>query len=127
MSNRTPPDLEKLLAQTTRAALRKASTWLDQRFSEELSSNKWDWPVEPSPRDIVNNGQLRASQTRQVQEDGSVVFSWPVEYATPVHDGYVTRQGRRRMPGRPWTRQPLEELPAFMDRVHQDELNRRSR
>ena len=125
MANRNPPDLEKLLRETTRETVRKASMWLDQRFTEELSSNKWDWPLEPSPRDIVNNGVLRASQTREVQPDGGVVFTWPVEYAMPVHEGYVTRQGRRRMPGRLWTRDPLRQLPAMTDGIHEAELRRR--
>ena len=79
-----PPDLEKLLAESTRVALRRGSLWLDQRCTEEISRADWSWPRSPSPRDLVDTG-------------------------------------------RPWTKRPLEELPAFMDRVHQDELRRLGR
>ena len=126
MADRNPPDLEKLLAESTRAALRRGSLWLDQRFTEEISRADWSWPRSPSPRDLVDTGQLRASQTRQVEPDGAVEFTWPVEYAQQVHDGYTARNGTR-FPGRPWTKRPLEELPAFMDRLHQDELRRLGR
>jgi hypothetical protein len=62
-------------------------------------------------RDIVDTGRLRASQTRVVNSDGSVTFTWPVEYANQIHEGGVSTEGLR-FPGRPWTKAPLEEAPA---------------
>lgn len=92
-------------------AMSQLSTWLDGRFTEEISSVKWDFPTPPTVRDIVDTGRLRASQTRSVNSDGSVTFTWPVEYAGEVHEGGVSTTGLR-FPGRPWTKTPLEEAPA---------------
>lgn len=99
-------DLEKATAQ----AVRQLGTWLDARFTAEISAVKWPFPTPPKVRDIVDTGRLRASQTRVVNADGSVTFIWPVEYATQVHEGGVTTEGLR-FPGRPWTRAPLAEAP----------------
>jgi len=97
------------------AAVVKATTqlglWLDTRFTAEISAVKWKYPTPPKVRDIVDTGRLRASQTRSVDADGSVTFTWPAEYAAQVHEGGVDTR-RRRFPGRPWTKAPLEEAPA---------------
>jgi hypothetical protein len=92
-------------------ALRQLGTWLDTRFTQEISAVKWPYPTPPAVRDIVDTGRLRASQTRVVNADGSITFSWPVEYANQVHEGGVATTGLR-FPGRPWTKAPLEEAPA---------------
>ncbi len=103
--------LDKKLEAAINKALRQTSLYLDTRFTEEISSVKWDFPSPPQVRDIVDTGRLRASQTRAQESDGSVTFTWPVEYATEVHEGGVGLNGQR-FPGRPWTKAPLEELPA---------------
>jgi len=72
---------------------------------------KWEYPPPPPVRDIVDTGRLRASQTRTVNSDGSVTFTWPVEYAAEVHEGGVAISGQR-FPGRPWTKAPLKEAAA---------------
>mgnify|MGYP006297757117 CR=1 FL=1 len=92
-------------------AMRQLATWLDTRFTEEISAVKWNYPTPPQVRDIVDTGRLRASQTRTVNSDGSVTFTWPLEYANQVHEGGVATTGLR-FPGRPWTKAPLEEAPA---------------
>lgn len=89
-------------------AMRQLSNWLDQRFTEEISAAKWEYPTPPQVRDIVDTGRLRASQTRQETPEG-VVFTWPVEYAQQVHDGGVSTRTRKPFPGRPWTLAPLSE------------------
>lgn len=91
-------------------AVKQLGSWLDTRFTEEISAVKWPYPTPPQVRDIVDTGRLRASQTRTVNSDGSVTFSWPVEYAAQVHEGGVSTEGLR-FPGRPWTKAPLEEAP----------------
>lgn len=105
------------------AANRKLSTWLDTRFTAEISAVKWDYPTPPQVRDIVDTGRLRASQTRTVNPDGSVTFTWPVEYANQVHEGGVGLNGQR-FPGRPWTRDPLAEAPAVFGELLREELRR---
>lgn len=104
-------DLSRQLEEATAKAVRQLGTWLDTRFTEEISSVKWDFPTPPKVRDIVDTGRLRASQTRVVNSDGSITFTWPVEYAGQVHEGGVSTTGLR-FPGRPWTKAPLEEAPA---------------
>ena len=89
-------------------AMRQLGTWLDQRFTEEISAVKWEYPTPPQVRDIVDTGRLRATQTRQDTPEG-VIFTWPVEYAQQVHDGGVSTRTRQPFPGRPWTRAPLAQ------------------
>jgi hypothetical protein len=104
-------DLNKALDQAVAQATKQLGTWLDARFTEEISAVKWKYPTPPQVRDIVDTGRLRASQTRVVNSDGSVTFTWPTEYAAQVHEGGVSDTGLR-FPGRPWTKAPLEEAPA---------------
>lgn len=104
-------ELNKVLEEAKAKAMRQLGTWLDTRFTEEISSVKWDFPTPPKVRDIVDTGRLRASQTRVMNTDGSITFTWPVEYAGQVHEGGVSTTGLR-FPGRPWTKDPLEEAPA---------------
>ncbi len=104
-------ELNQALNTAVAQATRQLGTWLDTRFTEEISSVKWEYPTPPQVRDIVDTGRLRTSQTRVVNADGSITFTWPVEYAGQVHEGGVATTGLR-FPGRPWTKAPLEEAPA---------------
>jgi len=103
--------LNQALETAKAQAMRQLGTWLDARFTEEISSVKWPYPTPPQVRGIVDTGRLRASQTQVVNADGSITFTWPVEYAGQVHEGGVATTGLR-FPGRPWTKAPLEEAPA---------------
>ena len=107
--------LNNQLRAATAKATKQLASWLDTRFTEEISAAKWDYPTPPQVRDIVDTGRLRASQTRVVNSDGSITFTWPVEYAAQVHEGGVATTGLR-FPGRPWTKAPLEDAPAQFDR-----------
>ena len=120
---RDPEFLQKALKLAADEAVKKLSLHLDGRFTEEISSVKWDYPTEPKLRDIVDTGRLRSSQTRSVQPDGTVRFSWPVEYAQQVHDGGVAVTGTR-FPGRPWTREPLAEAPDKFQEYFKEELEK---
>jgi hypothetical protein len=102
-------------------ALLQVASYLDARFTEEISAVKWTYPTPPQVRDIVDTGRLRASQTRIVNSDGSITFSWPLEYASQVHEGGVSTDGLR-FPGRPWTKLPLEEIPQKFDQFFQHAL-----
>ena len=103
--------LSQALETATASAMRQLGTWLDARFTQEISAVKWPYPTPPKVRDVVDTGRLRASQTRVVNADGSITFSWPTEYADQVHEGGVSTEGLR-FPGRPWTKAPLAEAPA---------------
>ena len=104
-------ELNQALNTAVAQATRQLGTWLDTRFTEEISAAKWEYPTPPQVRDIVDTGRLRASQSRVVNADGSITFTWPVEYAGQVHEGGVATTGLR-FPGRPWTKAPIEEAPA---------------
>lgn len=116
-SRRLTPQLQEAV----NAATKQLGEWLDARFTQEISAVKWDYPTPPKVRDIVDTGRLRASQTRTVNADGSVTFTWPVEYATQVHEGGVSTEGLR-FPGRPWTRDPLAEAPAKFGQFLRNQL-----
>lgn len=105
-------ELRQVLDAAKAKAVQQLGTWLDNRFTEEISAVKWPYPTPPQVRDIVDTGRLRASQTRVTNADGSVTFTWPVEYATQVHEGGVSTETRQPFPGRPWTKAPLEEAPT---------------
>ena len=104
-------EMSQALENAKAQAIRQLGTWLDSRFTQEISNVKWPYPTPPQVRDIVDTGRLRASQTRVDNADGSITFTWPVEYAGQVHEGGVATTGLR-FPGRPWTKAPLEEAPA---------------
>ena len=108
MARRQPEPLADQVNSAVAVAMRQLGTWLDQRFTEEISAVKWEYPTPPQVRDIVDTGRLRATQTRQDTPEG-VLFTWPVEYAQQVHDGGVSTRTRQPFPGRPWTRGPLAE------------------
>ena len=116
--------LDQELQQAVLTAAEQTGRWLDGRFTEEISAVKWEYPTPPKIRDIVDTGRLRASQTRSVDAEGETTFTWPVEYAQQVHDGGVSTRTRRPFPGRPWTRQPLEEVPEQFNRLLDAQLRR---
>lgn len=118
-----PNPLDAQLQEAVAAATKQLGEWLDTRFTQEISAVKWDYPTPPQVRDIVDTGRLRASQTRTVDTDGSVTFTWPVEYANQVHEGGVGLDGQR-FPGRPWTKAPLEEAPAKFGQLLRNQLER---
>lgn len=60
-------------------------------------------------QDIVDTGRLRASTQFEFESPVIAVFSWSVEYAPYVHEGYVTADGRVVL-GRPWTEVAIERL-----------------
>lgn len=78
---------------------------LSRQFSIEISRNQWAW-IDGELRDIIDTGQLRASQQVEFSSDTSARFSWNREYAAAAHNGAVYRNGRT-LPGRPWTRPAL--------------------
>ena len=88
----------------------RANEKLGKEFANQITSRSWQWPIAPTPRDIVLHGELRRSYVgERGRQGGDPVHdhSWNVDYALAVHSGYVT-SGGSTMPGRPWTKEPLE-------------------
>lgn len=93
------------------------SAYVARRFTAEITAEKWDWPREPSPRDIVDTGNLRKSlRIERTPGQLETHFNWTAPYAAVVHDGAVFKAtdsegNARSMPARPWTR------PVLYDRA----------
>lgn len=104
-------------------AMQRLYLWLDGRFTEEISTVKWSYPTPPQLRDIVDTGRLRASQTR-TPNGTDVTFTWPVEYATQIHEGGVSTESGRAFPGRPWTKLPLDEAQSKFGEFLDQEMRR---
>lgn len=102
-----------------------ANEVLGREFTKQISSNIWDWPSEPSPRDIVDTGELRRSYVGERDSQFEHSHAWNVEYGMAVHEGYVLKNGTR-MPGRPWTKEPLEsgKLERAFEKLARDELGK---
>lgn len=103
----------------------QANEVLGREFAKEITASKWDWPSEPSPRDIVDTGELRRSYAGERASPTDHDHSWNVEYGMAVHEGYVLKNGTR-MPARPWTKQPLENgtLERAFEKLAQAELRK---
>lgn len=89
-------------------AFRDVAFLLGREFTRVISEPR-TWQGFEGSRDIVDLGQLRSSQQLIFTKPLEAVFSWPVEHASPVHDGYVLRSGKQ-VEGRPWTKVALQEF-----------------
>ena len=128
-----PEDLPRKFRAATQRALKAAALRLDSEFTSEISLEKWPWPNDTfrhddppdsptgSPRDIVDYGQLRASQTRKQPDRSTFEWTWPVNYSAIVHEGGRFKSGTA-YPARPWTKsaeknvKPLEYFTDILER-----------
>ena len=107
-------------------ALVQSANRLNSQFTTEIESKTWDWPNKTirkkgppvtSPRDIVDLGKLRDSQTRQQTGKYSIEWSWNVDYSAVVHNGPNLKDGSTYK-ARPWTKtaeQEVKPLGYFAD------------
>ncbi|HLO87632.1 MAG TPA: hypothetical protein VK203_21865 [Nostocaceae cyanobacterium] len=100
-------------------AFKQTMLLLGRQFTQAITSNIWDWPNPPSPRNIINTGRLRSSQQLTFPAPGQALFAWPVDYALYVHQGYTMSNGAV-FPGRPWTTYALNNFNV--PRVYQQVL-----
>lgn len=90
-------------------AFKSAMFALGVKFTEEISLNKWQWIAAPSPRDIVDTGRLRSSQSLEFESPTQAIFNWATNYAVYVHEGVQFRNGSRT-PARRWTEAALNDF-----------------
>lgn len=114
--------LQAALDSAVKQAMKGTAERLDRRFREEIESEEWKFPTPPKVRDIVDTGRLRDSQVSEVTPDGVYEVRWTAPYAPQVHEGGVTTGGKR-FPGRPWTRDPIAELPQIFSEELGQSLN----
>lgn len=112
------------VSEITRAhelAFLDANLALDNLAKREVKLRKWAWPIDPSPRDVVDRGAL-GSSIQAVPQDSSLrewTHAVNVNYAAPVLLGYRvrTRRGFSVMPARNIYAEPLERLPRIFERA----------
>lgn len=97
------------LLSAAEGAFKDANMILGRQFQQRITSNTWPWPTDPSPRDIVDKGQLRDSYADEAISRTEHEHSWNTEYAMAVHEGAVFKSGHS-MPGRPWVRVTLRDF-----------------
>jgi len=68
------------LNKAAKEALAETCLVMGRSFTESISDPKWAWPREPSPRDIVDTGALRASQSLEQVSDREYKFTWSTSY-----------------------------------------------
>lgn len=108
---------EQLLREVVGEAWGRFSAHVDSELTRHITEPKWDWPWGETPRDIVDTGDLRKSQTMEISPRPGVMetkYRWTVPYAPAVHDGAVFKatdsEGNpRTMAARPWTRELQRE------------------
>jgi|TARA_B100001059_G_scaffold236685_1_gene289047 hypothetical protein len=113
-----PDQLLRKFDSAVKNALVQSANQLDSQFTKEINSKKWDWPNETkrkngktvtAPRDIVDLGKLRSSQTRQQTGRYSIEWIWNVDYSAVVHNG-ARLKGGGTYKARPWTKTAEEEV-----------------
>jgi hypothetical protein len=115
---------EKLLREVVQEAWGRFSAHVDSELTRHITEPKWPWPRGENPRDIVDTGDLRASQTMAIDPRPGVMvtkYRWSAPYAPAVHDGAVFKatdaEGNpRTMTARPWTREVIKDR-AKLQRV----------
>lgn len=116
--------------QAARAATKAVMAELNGAFQQSFTAVAWSWPRQTkrsngklvgSPRNTIDQagtGGLRGTGSWQMTGSYEATFKWSAEYATGVHEGYVTRlRGGRQGPGllvpaRPWTRAVMGQEDA---------------
>ena len=102
--------IETIADECQKEAAKETYKLLNQAVQRAITAKKWSWPLSPSPRDIVDTGSLRQSNSYTVSGN-KAVFKWAKDYATFVHDGAIS--GRKNYPARPWTEAVLNGEYGF--------------
>jgi hypothetical protein len=113
------PMVDMRVNEALRETWNDLTAYMARRFTQEINNEKWAWPRDPSPRDIVDTGNLRKSLRVSQPADPKRLeseFTWKAPYAGVVHDGAVFKREDANgnpvtMPARPWTR------PVLYDRA----------
>ena len=98
-----------------------------RRAQQEITDDKWYWPSQPSPRDIVDQSGLKNSYTPTPIGAREYEHAWTVDYAMAVHEGALFggadgSNPTAGYPGRPWTKAPLEKLPSDFEKLAKAKL-----
>jgi hypothetical protein len=108
------------------AAVEKAFSQANELFNrnaaKEITDDKWYWPSQPSPRDVIDLGGLKGSYQPLQVSPTEYEHSWTVDYAMAVHEGALFggsdgSNPTAGYPSRPWTKAPLERFPKDFEKL----------
>lgn len=129
--NLSPHQLLRKFRKAVPVALDEVADKLNDEFQAQIEEVKWTWPNETkrkkgppvtSPRNIVDVGTLRDSQTRENVGPLTVEWTWKTDYSAVVHNGPRLVDGQRYK-HRPWTEHAEKEvqpLKTFADRLRRE-------
>lgn len=133
-SGMQPRDLLKQYPGATQKALTASANRLGRSFTENITKVKWPWKDGEvvtkrkngervtSPRNIVDLGDLKRSQTREQLSPTEIKWTWEVDYSALVHEGADILKNGSSYPKRPWTKdaelevKPLEYFADILRR-----------
>ncbi len=106
----------KLPDQLIEESFQELTQGFDFQLKEEIEAEKWEWSgitnrrvgtgrtgkVAGSPRDIVDTGDLRDSQSIDYISPIYALYQWDIDHAVVVHQGAVLSNGGIII-ARPWT------------------------
>jgi len=102
MSVKWNKDLNKILAKAFADTCKRQGQEYQRIFADTNAFEGF------SGQDIIDTGALKGSQTLSFPNRFQAQFTWEMDYAIYVHEGYTLRSGGHQ-PGRPWTR-PRKEF-----------------
>lgn len=85
---------------SVRRAFAKANLEWAKDSDSEMRANKWKWLNPPSPRDIVDTGELVESRTLEPGNSGrKYTHKWDADHGIIVQKGYVqvTNEGEYKV------------------------------
>ena len=106
-------------------AFKEANEKMIGDFVQEMTDPKWQWPTNPSPRDIIDNGTLKGSH-QATPGQHEYLHEWGGEaggYSLAVHEGARFSDGRT-MPARRWTVLPLKKFEKNFGVIAQREIGK---
>jgi hypothetical protein len=90
------------------AAIKATAEQFFRLASEAIVTPIWDYPVAPSPRDIVSSGALLRSGCLVAVSNGWQAV-WDADGAVAVHEGASLKDGTK-LPPRGWTTYALKQM-----------------
>lgn len=131
-----PRDILRKFPGACKNALDATADRLENEFTTQITKVQWPWESAGAtrdltarkngtevtePRNIVDLGDLRRSQTRTKTTKTTVEWEWQVDYSTIVHEGAQLKSGSY-VPPRRWTKsaekevKPLEYFTDILER-----------
>ena len=119
-------NLKMALLQIAEKALDETAEEFADLQKEQMDKSVYDWPrtthrsngeTVSAPRDIVDTGQLKASQQYEKTGRFRHEYVYPEPYAAIVHEGGKTQSGDE-YPSRPWIDDSAESVvDIFADKL----------